>query len=121
MTDVRLRTELFIENLEIDAWIGVHHHEHGRTQRVRLDITVVIDQPSMDMLADTVDYDAIRHMILDIASAGHYELVETFAKRILESVLNDQRVASIDVRIAKLEAMTGAAQSAGARMTGTRL
>ena len=120
MTDFRLRTELFIENLEIDAWIGVHDHEHGRTQRVRLDLSVEIEGPTTDLLADTVDYDAIKHIILDIASSGHYELVETFAKRIVQSVLQDQRVASIDVRMAKLEAMKGAAQSAGARMTGTR-
>jgi dihydroneopterin aldolase len=96
---------VFIRDLVLEASIGVHPHEHGRRQRVRinLDLGVVDDGPGPDQLARVVDYEAVASRVRSVIDAGHVRLAETLAERIAEVCLMDRRVRLARVRIEKLD------------------
>lgn len=114
---------MFVRDLVLDAHIGVHAHEHGRTQRVRinLDLTVpegagdpegkLMSRPGVgrDELSRVVDYERIVLGARAVVEAGHVRLVETLAERLAELCLVDRRVASVRVRIEKLDVFEDAA------------
>ena len=94
---------VFLQGLRIDAEIGVFDHEKGRTQPLEIDLQVQIDAnrfaPRRDRLDEVFDYQALRAAVLDVASAGHIHLLETFADRVLDRILSltDVRGARIQV------------------------
>jgi dihydroneopterin aldolase len=90
----------------IDCNIGVYAEEKGVTQKVRLSIEARLApevRSVRDDAEEVVSYADIIDAAKEIASAGHINLVETFAERIAERCLADRRIASIFVRIEKLE------------------
>ncbi len=122
--------KMFVRDLVLDAAIGVHAHEHGRTQRVRvnLDLTVADDgggekmsRPAVgrDELARVVDYEAIVNRARAIVTAGHVQLVETLAERLAETCMADARVMAARVRVEKLDVFPDAA-SAGVEVERRR-
>ena len=103
---------VFVRDLIVDAHIGVHTHERGTTQKVRINIDLSVPEPSTplpDELEAVVCYEAIVRRIEAIVSAGHLNLVETLAERIATMCLEEQRVSAVRVRIEKLEAIPSAA------------
>ena len=105
---------VFIRDMVLQASIGVHLHEHGRRQRVRinLDLAVIDDGPGPDQLARVVDYEAVAARVRGVVDAGHVRLAETLAERIAEVCLLDARVRKVRVRIEKLDVFADA-ESAG--------
>ena len=112
-------TSVFIRDLELLARIGIHGHEHGKPQPVRINVwlTCTIDVRS-DKLADAVDYEAVAENVRSIVTAGHINLAETLAERIASSCLQDKRVEKARVRVEKLQALPGT-DSAGVEIERT--
>lgn len=100
-----LRT-LFLRNFMAQARVGVYDHEHGRGQQVRFDLEVSLRPPAelRDRLQDVLDYDCLRQGILDIVAAGHVNLLETLAERILAMCFGHPEVVAVQLRITKLQA-----------------
>ena len=102
--DDRLRFErlsVFVRGLEVEAGIGVDDHEHGRLQRLVIDVTLELEPRPIERLADTIDYETVAQAARAIAEAGHVGLVETFAERLARACLEDGRVRRATVRIEK--------------------
>ena len=97
---------LFIRDLVADAHVGVYHQEQGRTQKLRFNLCVYLQPPFdwSDRLQDVLDYDKLRRGILDILAAGHINLLETLAERIVGMCFAHQQVAAVQLQIVKLEA-----------------
>ena len=95
---------VFVRNLIMPADIGAYGYEHGHKQRVRFTIEAEVyrDIGPDDMRA-VFSYDVIVDAIRIVLAAGHYELVETVAERIAESVLLHERVRAIEICIEKLD------------------
>lgn len=120
---------IFLRDMVLKANIGVHPHEHGMTQRVRINVDLgVEDEPARgvsraavtrDRLSRVVDYEAVADRVRAIVSAGHVILVETMAERIAESCLEDSRVQLARVRVEKLDVFIDAA-SAGVEIERRR-
>lgn len=103
---------VFVRDLRLDAHIGIHRHEEGRSQPilVNIDLTVLEgDEPVADRLSEVVDYEQVVNAIRDIVNSGHVKLVETLAERIAASALADGRVRAVRVRIEKLQIIPDAA------------
>ncbi len=110
---------VFVRDLVLEASIGVHAHERGATQRIRLNIDLGVEDDGArplsrqavgrDDLSRVVDYEAIAEAAKAIVSSGHVMLVETLAERIAEACLLDRRVRLARVRVEKLQAIDGAA------------
>ncbi len=98
---------VFVRDLELACSIGVHGHELGTTQRVRINLDLAVREGEGardDNLANVVCYEAIVAGARRIAGRGHVKLVETLADKLAAMCLEDQRVHSARVRIEKLDA-----------------
>ena len=99
---------VFVRGLEIEAGIGVYDHEHGRLQRLVIDVMLELEPNAIERLGDTVNYETVADAARAIAAEGHIGLVETFAERLAIACLNDERVRRCTVRIEKPGALDGA-------------
>ena len=114
-------THVFIRNLELLAHIGVHGHEHGKLQPVRINVDLGVRESgaASDKLVDVVDYEAITARIRTLVARGHINLAETLAERIAAAAFEDARVLSARVRVEKLHALPGA-ESGGVEIERVR-
>lgn len=101
---------VFIRNLEVLAHIGVHGHEQGKMQPVRINVDLAVEDKVdlADKLDLVVDYDAITKKIRAILAKGHINLAETLAERIATTCFEDARVKTARIRVEKLHALPGA-------------
>jgi 7,8-dihydroneopterin aldolase/epimerase/oxygenase len=102
------RMTIFIAGLEMQARIGVHDHEHGRTQTLLFDIEFGLDPAIRDDLADTLDYETVVQLVNRVLGDGHIQLVETVARRVADALRYDLRVKDVVVRVTKPTALPGA-------------
>ncbi|HEY4264552.1 MAG TPA: dihydroneopterin aldolase [Micropepsaceae bacterium] len=101
---------VLIRDLELLARIGVHGHEQGKPQPVRINIQLTGEIDSTgDTLSNAIDYEAVADKIRAIIAAGHVNLAETLAERIAATCFDDKRVRHARVRVEKLHALPGAA------------
>jgi len=112
---------VFISNLEVLAHIGIHGHERGKTQPVRINVDLAVMEAAVldDRLDSVVDYEAITLKIRALVAAGHINLAETLAERIATACFEDARVRTARVRVEKLHALPGA-ESAGVEIERER-
>jgi dihydroneopterin aldolase len=104
------RVLVLIRDLELLARIGVHGHEQGKPQPVRINVWLTGEVDSGgDTMANAIDYEAVAEKIRGIVAAGHINLAETLAERIAAACLEDRRVIHARVRVEKLHALPGAA------------
>jgi 7,8-dihydroneopterin aldolase/epimerase/oxygenase len=98
---------LLVRDLVLSARIGVHPHEAGAPQRIRLnlDLSVAEGERPPEDLAQVVDYEALIERVRRLVASRHVKLVETLAERVAALCLEDVRVRSARVRVEKLEAI----------------
>src|SRR3954468_7194748 len=96
---------IFLRDMVLQASIGIHPHERGKPQRVRInvDLAVAEETAAHDRLDRVVDYEKVANMVRNIATTGHINLVETLAERIALACLEDERVQLARVRVEKLD------------------
>ncbi len=120
---------VFLHDMLLTAAIGVYAQEHGRTQRIRVNVDLGVGDDGArglsrssvgrDDLARVVDYAAVAETVRKIVGAGHVQLVETLAERLAESCLEDPRVQLARVRVEKLDVLPDGA-SAGVEVERRR-
>ena len=100
------RDRIFVRDWVLPVHIGVYDEEQGITQRVGFSVEAEVAQSGAalhDEIAEVPSYDDILKIIRGIVEKGHINLVETLAERIASECLADPRIASVRVRIEKLE------------------
>lgn len=112
---------VFIRDLVLQASIGVHPHEAARTQRVRINVDLGVDDDGArsgsraaigrDDLSRVVDYEGVAQRVRSIVEEGHVRLVETLAERIAEACLSDRRIKLARIRVEKLDVFADAASA----------
>jgi dihydroneopterin aldolase len=113
-------SKVFVTGLKIQAEIGVHRHEMGRSQPLVVDVELDVPVAGAERLADTLNYETILTTAREIAAEGHIQLVETFAERLAQACLADPRVTRARVRVEKPLALAPDALGAGVEITATR-
>lgn len=95
---------VFVRDLVLDCNIGVHQHEKGQRQKVRinLDLGVIEGGSHQDRLENVVCYEDIVIKVRAITADGHINLAESLAERIAEVCLQDPQCRSARVRVEKL-------------------
>ncbi|MEQ8734639.1 MAG: dihydroneopterin aldolase [Rhodospirillaceae bacterium] len=97
---------VFVRDLVLPCDIGIHPHERGVPQRVRinLDLAVTDDgKPLSDRLENVVCYEDVVTRIRAITADGHTNLVETLAERIAQTCLQHPDCHTVRVRVEKLD------------------
>jgi dihydroneopterin aldolase len=111
---------VFLRDLDLAARIGVHPHEQGAAQRVRINLDLAVEDPGAsgaappvgaDDLARVVDYEALAARVRGIVGAGHVKLVETLAERIAMACLAHDHVKKVKVTVEKLDVFADAASA----------
>lgn len=103
---------ILIRDLILDCRIGIHPHEFDAAQRVRLNIDMTVREPAgplNDDIANVVSYAVVIDGIKALVASGHTNLVETLAERVASLCLTDRRVATVRVRVEKLDIYAEAA------------
>jgi dihydroneopterin aldolase len=117
MADLRtVMTRVFVTGLKVQAHIGVHAHEQGRTQPLSVDVELDVPSAGAERLADTLNYETILSAARTVAAEGHILLVEAFAEQLARACLADERVTRARVRVEKPLALAPDAAGAGAEI-----
>lgn len=98
---------VFVRDLVLEAHIGVHRHERGKTQLVRINLDLAVLEGATapgDRLSEVLCYEEIVEGTRRLVGQGHVNLVETLAERIAGICLADPRVRVARVRVEKLDA-----------------
>lgn len=114
---------VFLRDMVLAASIGIYPHEHGNTQRIRVNVDLAVDddpaQHGIDRLDRIVSYEQVAEAVRRLVGEGHVKLVETLAERIAATCLQDHRVTLVRVRVEKLDVFADAA-SAGVEVARAR-
>lgn len=97
---------VFVRDLVVSGRIGVYDRERDHPQRIRINLDLMVHEgasPVDDCLDNVLCYEQIVVKIRSIVQDGHVNLVETLAERIAAICLQDRRVASVSVRVEKLD------------------
>jgi len=113
---------VFVRDLVLDCNIGVHQHEKGRRQRVRINLDLGVtetDAAESDDPSKVVRYEKIADGIRALCTEQHIKLLETLAERIAALAFEDARVRAVTVRVEKLDIFADA-ESAGVEIVRHR-
>ena len=95
---------ILLEGVRLNTLIGVYPEERVRRREVIADIEIAADlRPAgiSDDLEQAVDYGAITADLRKVAEEGEFFLLEAFAEKCAETILNRRGVRSVTVKISK--------------------
>jgi FolB domain-containing protein len=96
--------EIRIKDLRLRCIVGVFPEERREKQEVVIQARLEADLGAAslsDVLADTVDYKAIKKRIVQEVEASSCQLIERLAGRVAELCLEDPRVQAVEVEVEK--------------------
>lgn len=95
---------IYIKNFSIPAYIGLYDHEKGVTQPLIIHAELYGTWAGTDFL----DYDLVIAQIKQVIAQQHYELIETLAETIAQTLLSHFPIKKIILAIDKPKAVSDA-------------
>jgi 7,8-dihydroneopterin aldolase/epimerase/oxygenase len=95
---------ILLESLEVQADIGFHDFEIGTPQRLLVTVEIWLDDevpPAADDPQRAWDYDFLRSEVDEIASSRRWNLQETLAHAVFDSLAAFRGVRALRVRTSK--------------------
>lgn len=108
--DGALTDRVFVHDFVLPVRMGAYGRERRNAQNVRFSVDAKILRPghAVEDMRDVFSYDVITDGIRMIVAREHIPFVEMLAERIAALLLAHARVASVTVRVEKLEVGPGA-------------
>jgi len=98
---------LFLKGLNVDAHIGIHDFEKGKSQKLLIDVDLYVleaeSKPKSDALDEVVDYDFIRQVVMKRIQKGHINLQETLCDELVDLFLAHPKVMAVQLSTRKTE------------------
>ena len=107
---------VFVSGLEVDTVIGAYDWERTIRQCLRLDLTLGWDiRPAAagDDLNKALDYAKLSERVQVFASESSFILVETFAERLAQLLMDEFQVPWLRLRLTKPGAVAAASGGVG--------
>lgn len=100
---------IFIEELRVQAWIGIYAREKAAPQTVELDLTFGVPDAAAarDDIADTIDYAVVIGRIRTELAGRHFNLIETLGEFIVDLLLTEFGAPWVKLRLAKIGVTKG--------------
>lgn len=101
-----------IQALAVETIIGIHDWERRDKQLVNIDIDLFFDASNAartDAIEDTVSYGDVARLVAELVETSHFNLIESLASAIADSVLSGFAVERIIVTVGKPAAVKRAA------------
>ncbi|MCZ4304255.1 dihydroneopterin aldolase [Zoogloeaceae bacterium G21618-S1] len=100
---------IFIEELRVEARVGIYPRERVASQTVELNLTFGVPDAAAerDDIADTIDYAQVIDRIREELAARHFNLIETLGEFVVALLFNEFNAPWVKLRIAKIGVMKG--------------
>ncbi|MCG6938506.1 MAG: dihydroneopterin aldolase [Gammaproteobacteria bacterium] len=101
---------VFIEDLRIDAIIGIYDWEREVRQTIALDIQMAADvtrPASSEKIEDALNYKAVAKRLIAYTEESQFQLVETLAENLVKIIMHEFAVPWCRLKLSKLGAVTG--------------
>ena len=95
---------LFIRELRLPAWIGLHKYEKIAPQTVQIDIDIEISGDAVfktRRVRDTIDYAVVAGRIKELLATERFGLVEVLADRVARMVLEEFKSPRVKLTVTK--------------------
>ena len=102
----KYKRKVFIKNLILNVFIGIHNFEKKKKQRVRFNIEVITNpyiKPSNKDLSTILNYEYLINKIKLLVKKQHHELIEDLAENVFEIIFQNRLVKKINIKIEKLD------------------
>ena len=102
---------IYLRGLEIEAIVGIWDWERQIPQTVVVDLDMAADiakAAASDKIDDTLNYKLVSKRVQALVKDGGFQLVETMAEKIAETLIDEFDVPWVRVRINKPGAIRGA-------------
>ena len=96
--------KILINNLIIQASIGVYEHEKINKQKIIVNVELLLSndsEPKQDNLESTQDYSEFRKCLIDIIQSQHFQLLEILVEKIHSTLMKNSYVVGAKVKISK--------------------
>jgi|TARA_B100000959_G_scaffold108623_1_gene114558 dihydroneopterin aldolase len=96
--------KIFLKNLEVETVIGIWEWEKRLPQKVVFDLELSTDikvAADSDSIDDALDYKAVAKRIKAIVADHQFELIETLAETIAQTILNEFDVSWLKLKVSK--------------------
>jgi 7,8-dihydroneopterin aldolase/epimerase/oxygenase len=96
---------VFIRELRLQAWVGLHRHEKVAPQTIQLDVEIGLPGDAVFVsgkVGDTIDYGVVVERIRAMTATEHFGLVENLADRIARMIIAEFNAPRARVSITKL-------------------
>ena len=96
--------KIFINNLIIQASVGVYDQEKQQKQKVIVNLELLLSndsEPKHDNLKATQDYSQFRKCLIDIVQSQHFNLLEVLVEKIHSNLMINSYVIGAKVKISK--------------------
>lgn len=97
-------TRIFIDDLRVQAVIGIHDHEQAGPQELRIDAELRFDagvSADSDDIDQTVDYAAIVALIEAACMANTHLLLEALSAHLMDQLFARFPLRGVDLKIGK--------------------
>ncbi|MDH3987761.1 MAG: dihydroneopterin aldolase [Gammaproteobacteria bacterium] len=102
---------IFLHELRVDTVVGIWDWERKIRQTVSIDLEMGTDirrAAGSDTIEDTLNYKSVAKRVQQFVGDSEFQLVETMAEKIAETVLAEFDLPWIQVRVSKPGAIRGA-------------
>jgi dihydroneopterin aldolase len=90
-----------VHGVEVFGHHGVGEHERRDGQAFLVDVTLLMPEPSGDTIDATVDYRRVRDLVRAVNESRSFQLIETFAAAIADSIREELVAEQVRVRVRK--------------------
>lgn len=104
MNDSRQTDTIFLRDLRVDTVVGIWDWERKIRQTVSIDLDMAADirkAASSDNIEDTLNYKAVAKRVQQFVAGSEYQLVETLAEKIAETILAEFKIEWVQLRVSK--------------------
>jgi len=105
---IKKMDKVFVQQLKLETIIGLFPWEREVRQRLFVDLEIgtdIVKAAHSDNLEFTINYAEVCDHVAILADKGKFKLIETFAERIANLVLNDFSADWVKVTVKKVDAM----------------
>ena len=119
----KYQRKVFIKDLTLNIFIGIHNFEKKKKQKVRFNIEIMTDpniNPSKKNMSTILNYETIVSKIYLLVKKKHHDLLEELAENIFNVIFKFRLVKKVKIKIEKLEIIKET-ESVGINVSKTRL
>ncbi|GAB4059553.1 dihydroneopterin aldolase [Uliginosibacterium sediminicola] len=100
---------IFVEGLQLQAWVGIYPREQAAPQSVEINLTFGVPDAAAehDDIADTIDYDKVVCRIRELLAEQHFNLLETLGEFLIGIMFEEFGAPWVRLSIAKLGVLRG--------------